>query len=46
MAAEYKPDLKLWRDRAEKARVQPERLTDPVCRQMMMQIAETYERMI
>lgn len=42
----YQPDIKLWRDRAEEARTQAEQMTDPVCRSMMVQIAETYERMI
>ena len=42
----YQPDIKLWRDRAEEARTQAEQMTDPVCRSMMLQIAETYERMI
>lgn len=42
----YQLDIKKRRDRAEEARVQAEQLTDPVCRRMMTQIAEAYERMI
>jgi len=42
----YQPDIKLSRDRAEEARTQAEQMTDPVCYSMMVQIAETYERMI
>jgi len=46
MAAEYKPDLALWHDRAEEARTQAEQMTNPETRRMMLRIAETYERMI
>jgi hypothetical protein len=42
----FKPDINLWRERAEEARAQAEQMTDPVCRSMMIQVAETYERLI
>lgn len=42
----YQPDIKMWRDRAEEARVQAEQMNDSICRQMMTGIAEAYERMI
>ena len=46
MAPQYKADLDLWRDRAEEARTQAEQMSNPETRRMMLQIAETYERMI
>lgn len=46
MAEEYKPDLELWRNRAEEARTQAEQMSNPETRRMMLRIAETYERMI
>jgi hypothetical protein len=46
MAAEYKPHLALWHDRAEEARAQAEQMSNPENRRMMLLIAETYERMI
>jgi Mg2+ and Co2+ transporter CorA len=46
MTSEYKPDLDLWRDRAEEARTQVEQMTNHETRRMMLRIAETYERMI
>ena len=46
MAEEYKPNLELWRNRAEEARTQAEQMSNPETRRMMLLIAETYERMI
>lgn len=43
---EYEPDLDLGRDRAEEARTQAEQMTNAETRRMMLQIAETYKRMI
>jgi hypothetical protein len=46
MAADYKPNLALWRVRAAEARTQAEQMTNPDARRMMLRVAETYERMI
>jgi hypothetical protein len=46
ITAGYKPDLDLWRDRAEEARTQAEQMSNPKTRRMMLQIAEAYEQMI
>ena len=46
MAPQYKADLDLWRNRAEEARTQAEQMSNPETRRMMLQIAETYERMV
>ena len=41
MAEGHKPDLDLWRDRAEEARTQAEQMSNPETRRMMLLIAET-----
>jgi hypothetical protein len=42
----FKPDIELWRARVEEVRAQAEQMTDRVCRSMMIEVAETYERLI
>jgi hypothetical protein len=38
----YQPNIDLWRDRAEEARVQAEQMTDPNARNTMSLIAAMY----
>jgi hypothetical protein len=42
----YQPDIQTWRDRAKEARTEMEQMSDPVCRSMILPIAQPYERLI
>jgi hypothetical protein len=38
-------NVRHWRDRAEKARMHADQLTDPEAKHMMLGIAESYEKL-
>jgi hypothetical protein len=41
----YVDDPKIWRDRAEEARVQAEQMSEEASRGLMLGVAESYEKM-
>jgi hypothetical protein len=45
MRVPYADNPKLWRERAEKARVQAEDINDANSRRIYLKIADSYERM-
>jgi hypothetical protein len=45
MTNNLRDDPKHWRDRAEKARVHAEQMSDPESKRTMLGIAESYERL-